>query len=77
MGKTAAANFLRNEKTIRGQNETFCEKSKKRNRLDKYCKINEILFKWYKRCCVCNIYSNNAMLNGEAMTIKETLEQRL
>ena len=71
IGKTAAANILRNEKKIRGQNEMFCEKSKKRNRHGRYHKINEIFFQWYKRRCVCNIYSNNVMLNGEAKKIKE------
>ena len=71
IGKTAGANILRNEKKIRRQNEMFCEKSKKRNRHGRYRKINEIFFQWYKRCCVCNIYSNNVVLNGEAMIIKE------
>ena len=49
----------------------FCEKSKKHNRHGNYHKINEVLFEWYKRFCVCNIYSNNVMFNGEAMIIKE------
>ena len=49
----------------------FCEKSKKHNRHGNYHKINEVLFEWYKRCCVCNIYSNNVMFNGEAMIIKD------
>ena len=52
IGKTAAANILKDEKKNREQHEMFCEKSKKRNRHGKYHKINEILFKWYKRCCV-------------------------
>ena len=74
IGKTAAANILRNKKKNREQNEMFYEKSKKRNRHGKYHKINEILFEWYKRCCVCNIYSNNVMLKVEAMTIKENFK---
>ena len=32
IGKTAAANILKEEKSIRSQHELFCEKSKKRNR---------------------------------------------
>ena len=44
IGKTAAANILKNEKKIREQHEMFCKKSKKRNRHGKYQKINEILF---------------------------------
>ena len=48
----------------------FCEKSKKRNRHSKYHKINEILFEWYKRCCVSKIYPNGGMLKEEAMAVK-------
>ena len=73
IGKTAAANILKNEKKIREQHETFHEKSKKRNRHGKYRKINEILFEWYKRCCASNIYPNGAMLKEEAIAIKYQL----
>ena len=52
IGKTAAANILKDEKKNREQHEKLCEKSKKRNCHGKYHKINEILFEWYKRCCV-------------------------
>ena len=74
IGKIATANILKNEKKIREQHEMFCEKSKKRNRHDKYHKINEILFEWYKRCCASNIYPNGAMLKEEGMAIKEQLQ---
>ena len=74
IGKTAAANILKNEKKIREQHEMFCEKSKKRNRHGKYHKINEILFEWYKRCCASNIYPNGVMLKVEAMVTKEQLQ---
>ena len=73
IGKTAAANILKNEKKIREQHELFHEKSKKRNRHGKYRKINEILFEWYKRCCASNIYPNGAMLKEEAIAIKDQL----
>ena len=36
--------------------------------------INEILFEWYKKCRASNIYPNSAMLKGEAMVIKEQLQ---
>ena len=62
IGKTAAANILKDEKKIREQHEMFREKAKKRNRHGKYHKLNEILFEWYKRCCASNIYPNGAML---------------
>ena len=74
IGKTAAANILKNEKKIREQHEMFCEKSKKRNRHSKYQKINDILFEWYKRCCASNIYPNGVMLKEEVMAIKEQLQ---
>ena len=41
--KTATANILKEEKTIHNQSELFREKSKKRNRPDKYRRKNEIL----------------------------------
>ena len=73
IGKTAAVDILNNEKKIREQHEMFCEKSKKSNRHDKYHKINEILFEWYKRCYAFNIYANG-MYKGEAMAIKKQLQ---
>ena len=69
IGKTAAADILKDEKKIREQHEMFREKSKKRNH-----KINEILFKWYQRCCASNIYPNGVILKEEAMAIKEQLQ---
>ena len=66
IGKTAAANTIKEEKNIRSQHE----KSKKRNRR----KINEILHEWYQRCCASNIYPNGPMLNKEAKAIKERLQ---
>ena len=74
IGKKAAANILKNEKTIIEQHKMFCEKSKKRKRHGKYHKINEILFEWYKRCCASNIYPNDVMLKEEAIAIKEELQ---
>ena len=47
IGKTAAANILKEEKSIRSQHKLFREKSKKRNRPGKYQKINDILYLWY------------------------------
>ena len=56
IGKTAAANIVKEEKSIRSQHALFREKSKKRNRPGKYQKINGILYLWYQRCCAANIY---------------------
>ena len=44
IGKTAAANIIKEKKNIRSQHELFHEKSKKRDRPGKYRKINEILY---------------------------------
>ena len=74
IGKTATANILKEEKSIRSQHELFREKSKKRNRPGKYQKINDILYLWYQRCCASNIYPNGLMLKEEAMAIKESLQ---
>ena len=74
IGKTAAANILKEEKSIRSQHELFREKSKKRNRPGKYQKINDILYLWYQRCFASNIYPNGLMLKEEVMAIKESLK---
>ena len=72
--KTAAANILKEEKSIRSQHELFHEMSKKLNRSGKYQKINDILYLWYQTFCALNIYPNGPMLKDEAMAIKESLQ---
>ena len=74
IGKTAAANILKEEKSIRSQHELFRGKSKKRNRPSKYQKINDILYLWYQRSCASNMFPNGPMLKEEAMAIKESLQ---
>ena len=61
IGKTAAANILKNEKKI-CEHEIFCEKSKKRNHHGKYHKINAISLEWYKRRCATIISPNGECL---------------
>ena len=63
IGKAAAANILKKEKTIRSQHELFCEKFKKRYCTFKYWKINKILYEWYQRCA-SNIYPNGPERGG-------------
>ena len=74
--KTAAANVLQEEKSIRSQHELFRQKSKKRNRPGKYQKINDICGNdlWYQRYFASNIYPNGPMLKEEVMAIKESLQ---
>ena len=74
IGKTAAANILKEDKSIRTQHELFRKKSKKRNRPGKYQKINDILYLRYQRCYASNIYPNGPILKEEAMAMKESLQ---
>ena len=50
IGKTAAVNILKEEKSIRSHHKLFREKSKKHNRPGKYQKANDIFYLWYQRC---------------------------
>ena len=54
IGKTAAANIIKNAKKHREDYETFKGTYKKR-RHGKYHLINEIVYKWYSKCCSPNI----------------------
>ena len=72
--KTAAANILKEEKSIRSKHELFREKSKKHNRPGNNQKINDILYLWYQRCFASKIYPNGPMFKEEVMTIKESLK---
>ena len=72
--KTAAANILKEEKSIPSKHELFREKSKKHNRPGNNQKINDILYLWYQRCFASKIYPNGPMFKEEVMTIKESLK---
>ena len=73
IGKTQAYMILKKEESIRQDIDTFTAKAKKRNRSGKYNKINEILYRWYKKCDASGIFPSGAMLQEEAMLIKEAL----
>ena len=74
IGKTAAVNVIKEERNIRSHYKLFHEKSKKRNRPDKYRKINEILHEWCQGYCASNIYPNELMLKKEPKAKKERLQ---
>ena len=74
IGKTAAANIPKEDKSIRSQHKLFREKSKKRNRPGNYQKNNDILYLWYQRFWASNIYPNGQMLKEETIAIKESLQ---
>ena len=74
IGKTAANNILKNKQMLREQYEHFHDKTKKRSRLGKYKVINDILYEWYQKCCSSKFYPNGSLLKGEAMEIKNQLQ---
>ena len=74
IGKTAAANIIKNEASIRKEYEEF-KGDLKRKRKGQFNDINEILYEWFKKCCAANIYPDGPMLKEEAMEIKKCLEK--
>ena len=72
IGKTAAANVLKQSKDIRKEYELF-KGNAKTSRVATYSVINEILYKWYGKCCAAGIYPFGRMLQEEALKIKEQL----
>ena len=74
IGKTAAANIIKNETSIREECEEF-KGDLKRNRKGQFNDINEILYEWFKKCFAANIYPDGPMLKKEAMEIKKCLDK--
>ena len=74
IGKTAAANIIKNEASIRKEYEEF-KGDLKRKRKGQFNDINEILYEWFKKCCAANIYPDGPMLKEEAMEIKKCLDK--
>ena len=72
IGKTQAANILKEEKKLREEYENFQGKGFKhikRSSHQKYKPINEILYTWFKKCESSGIYVNGPLLLEEAMNI--------
>ena len=74
IGKTAAANIIKNEAPIRKEYEEF-KGDLKRKRKGQFNGINEILYEWFKKCCAANIYPDGPMLKEKAMEIKKCLDK--
>ena len=74
IGKTAAANIIKNEVSIRKEYEEF-KGDLKRKRKGQFNDINEILYECFKKCCAANIYPDRLMLKEEAMEIKMGLDK--
>lgn len=78
IGKTQAANILKEEKKLREEYENFQGKGFKhikRSSHQKYKPINEILYTWFNKCESSGIYVNGPLLVEEAMNIKESLNR--
>ena len=76
IGKTQAANVVKNEESLRAEYENFQGKDfkhLKRENHQKYKAINTILSKWFKKCGASGIYVSGLLLKEEAMNIKDLL----
>ena len=75
IGKTQAANVLKNERTLREEFANFQEngfKNINRGNHQKFKAINDILYSWFKKCEASGIYLNGPLLKEEAMNIKQS-----
>ena len=78
IGKTQAANVLKNERTLREEFANFQGKGFKninRRSHQKFKAINDILYSWFKKCEASGIYFNGLLLKEEAMNIKQSLNR--
>ena len=76
IGKTQAANPVKNEASLIAEYENFQGKGfkyLKRENHQKYKAINIILRKWFKKCVASGIYVSDSLINEEAMNIKQLL----
>ena len=73
-GKTAAANIIKNEVSIRKEYEEF-QGDLKRERKGQFNGINEILYEWFKKYSAANIYPDGPMLKEKAMEIEKGLDK--
>ena len=72
IGKTQAANAVKNEAKLREEYENFQGKGKRENH-QKFKPINDILYSWFKKCESSGIYVNGHLLKEETMSIKQSL----
>ena len=78
IGKTQAANVLKNERTLREEFANFQGKGFKninRRSHQKFKAINDILYSWFKKCEASGICLNGPLLKEEAMNIKQSLNR--
>ena len=78
IGKTQAANVLKNERTLREEFANFQDngfKNINRRSHQKFKAINDILYSWFKKCEASGICLNGPLLKEEAMNIKQSLNR--
>ena len=78
IGKTQAANVLKNERTLREEFANFQDngfKNINRGNHQKFKAINDILYSWFKKCEASGICLNGPLLKEEAMNIKQSLNR--
>ena len=78
IGKTQAANILKNVQKLRKEYENFQGKGLKhisRQNHQKFKPINEVLYAWFRKCESSGIYVNGPLLKEEAMNIKQSLNR--
>ena len=76
IGKTKAANVVKNLASLKAEYENFQGKGFKhleRENHQKYKAISTILYKWFKKCEASGIYVSGSLLKEEAMDIKDLL----
>ena len=70
IGKTSAATIIKNEARLRKDCASF-EDNSKRIRQRKF--LNEIMYLWYTKYCAANMYPTGALMQEEALLMKEKM----
>ena len=76
IGKTHAANLVKNEASLKAEYENFQWKGfkhLKRENHQKFKTINTVLYKWFKKCEAYGIYVSDSLLKEEVINIKGLL----
>ena len=72
IGKTFAVTIIRNEEKLRKGYASF-EGNRKQIRQGKFHKLNEAMYLWYTKCCAANLYPTGALIQEEALLMKEKM----
>ena len=71
-GKTSSATIIKNEEKLRKDYVSF-EGNRKQIRQGKFHKLNEAMHLWYTKCCAANLYPNGALIQEEALLMKDKM----